>query len=170
MKELQRQNVESLLEQVQLLQPPGSLDKSVSELFCKNQLMQDKPVQSRSFGFTELCGAAIVALLLGGAIGFSAANFKAPVVAQLPGDLETDSLLTPVVFRQMHGHSSNAQFADCLACHKFANKERQQVEKWQMNSFHDAETRDQLGLPDCRLCHVSAQKGLEHAPTGQHFD
>lgn len=158
MKELQGHDVENLLEQVDLVQPPETLDKCIDQLFhgaC--------PIRSvhRRFGFTQLCGAAVVALLVGGLIGFSAAQYN-PVMARLSqgvdasalGNMNAASLFTPVVFNKLHGHSNNAEFADCSACHEFANKDQQQLEKWRMDSFHDAEIREQLGVSDCRNCHT----------------
>lgn len=151
MKELKGHDVETLLEQVGLIHPPETLDDSIGELF--QQPPPNRNMLIRRFGFVELCAAAAVALLVGGAIGFSAAQFK-PVVAKLSGNIDAAALFTPVVFNKLHGHSNSTEFADCSACHKFENKQQQQWKKWRMETFHDPEIREQLGVPDCRNCHT----------------
>lgn len=162
MKETKGQNVETLLEQVHLIQPPKSLDESISEL--TGRTFQNDYAPQRSFSFSELCGAAIVALLLGGAIGFATAKYKPDVVASVTRSIDTSALFTPAVFNQMHGHSNNPEFVECSACHRFANKEQQQLDKWRLSTFHNPEIRDQFGVPNCKNCHVDSETDLGPNP------
>ena len=169
MKKLDEPGVETLLKQLELTQPSASLDESIGELFENKTPSVFQP--ANRFGYRELCGVAMVALLLGGVIGFMAGKDDgARFSSLLMADSDVPSTFTTVAFNQLHGHSQSAQYSDCSACHKFSSAEDQQLNRWRFGQFHDTEVRDQLGVPDCSNCHGQPKEELGPDPHDEILD
>ena len=141
--------MESLLNQLHLVEPTRRLDDSIASLASPAGMMT-RP--ARRFSWTALASTAIAASLLGLVAGIATSGAKLNGASVNASTMHNVSA-TPM-FLTMHGHSGNATFQDCSACHMFKSKTEQTVKKWLVN---DSASDANLGLRNCSMCHL--QKG-----------
>lgn len=145
MHKIKNTNVESLLAQIELVEPSKKLDESVSNLACAKS-----PLPRSGWNWSLTGVVAGIAALVGMAIGVGT------FAGQTDGNLIAKSSLTKVsddvrVFQAMHGHSGHQNFQNCSDCHAFADKKSQKVVKW---VFDTAIEHIHAYGTNCNMCHI----------------
>lgn len=140
-------HIESLLNQMQLAKPSRQLDDSIAGLAGHTAVTTRRP--ARQFSWKALAVTALAASVLGLLAGITTSGERRDEMSVASNSLRNVS--TTRVFQTMHGHSGNAQFHDCSACHAFKSKHEQTVRKWLVD---DRESAGALGLPKCSMCHL----------------
>jgi anti-sigma-K factor RskA len=142
-----RPRIESLLSQLQLVEPSQRLDDSIARLADDAAATSLRP--ARQFGWKAVVFTALAASLLGLLTGVatSVQNPEGPRIASH----SLRNVSATQVFQAMHGHSGNLSFQVCSSCHVFNSTNEQVVQKWSVN---DREFAASLGLPNCSMCHL----------------
>ena len=143
--------IESLLNQMQLAEPTRQLDDAIASLADNSPVTARQA--ARKFSWTALASTAVAASLIGLVAGIATSSEKlngASIdVDSMPNVSETR------IFQTMHGHSGNAKFHDCSACHVFKSRAEQTVKKW---LTHERDNHDNLGWPNCSMCHLQSDE------------
>ena len=145
--------VESLLQQLALVEPPESLDHKIVEM-CVTQESSVNPVlpvtQAR-FDWNSLIGVALAASLFGLLLGLSFSDLQASpdqTITNGPAKVTKAIEMKQVAkFEELHGHSAQKEYSQCSTCHTFETPKEQVVKKWN-HADHSKYKQN------CSLCHV----------------
>ena len=169
--------VESLLRQMELTSPSIRLDQAIGELSRGdlNKLPQrsSEVFSQRRFGWKALVSTAVAACVFGLFLGQFVSIYPGQRSAVANADFSDPDLdrsrnILPVrfsvdAFEMMHGHSRQAEFANCAACHIAGREQDEAFEGWYYGNEDFFESHDFKGVANCSACHVFLDADV-HAP------
>lgn len=154
--------VELLLGELELVPPSERLDtaiEAIAQVRSADAILQTEG--SGRFGWPALIATALAACMLGVLVGQFVSPIEARTEIAKKANQIHESELTPVTFNVnafnlMHGHSKNAEYADCDSCHQ---SQWGVFEGWfygDANFFeiHRFEMEKPLTLANCFACHL----------------